>query len=70
MGVLIQESSGLHSHSGIQSFCGSAVFSGSVTAIMILAQRKGKWPGGVHEGGFRAQIKVANNLLSPVLYWR
>lgn len=70
MGVLVLNSSGPHSHLGAQVFGGSAVSSSSMTAVMIPAQRKGKRPGGVHEGDFKGPDRSSKYLLSPALYWR
>lgn len=70
MGVLVLNNSGPHSHLGAQVFGGSAVSSSSMTAVMIPAQRKGKRPGGVHEGDFKGPDRSSKYLLSPALYWR
>lgn len=70
MGVLVLNNSGPHSHSGAQVFCGSAVSSSSMIAVMIPAQRKGKWPGGVHEGDVKGPDRSSKYLLSPESYWR
>lgn len=70
MDVLVQEGSSPHSHLGTQTLGGSDVFSSSMTAIIILAQRKGKWTGGMYQGDFKDLDRSDKYLLSPALYWR